>query len=89
MDEAIGPVGQKSFNTGLACGFAQGRRLTAPGQPATQKERFSWQSIGRSLSEADRYKHGGDSKQWDKNMWSDWYIRVAASFIKFYAKESE
>ncbi len=89
MDEAIGPIGQRSFNMGLACGFEQGRRLTVPGKPATQKEGFFWQSIGRSLSAADHYKYGGDSKQWDKNMWSDWYIRVAASFINLYAKESE
>jgi hypothetical protein len=90
MDEAIGPIGQKSFNLGLVCGFSQGRHLTAgAGQPATQQEKFFWKSIGQGFSEGDRYKYGGDTKQWDKNMWSDWYIRVAAGFIKLYAKESE
>jgi hypothetical protein len=90
MDEAIGPIGQKSFNTGLAAGFLQGRHLTGgPGQPATLKEKFFWKSIGQGLSEGDRVYYGGDTTRWRKGMWSDWYIRVAASFIKLYAKESE
>lgn len=90
MDEAIGPIGQRSFNTGLAAGFVQGRHLAAgPGQPATQQEKFFWKSIGQGLSEGDRVYYGGDTSRWRKGMWSDWYIRVAASFIKLYAKESE
>jgi hypothetical protein len=89
MDDAIRKIGQKSFNMGLASGFVQGRHLTEPGKPATQQERFFWKSIGQSLSPGDRIKYGGDSKLWSKNLWSDWYIRVAASFIALYAKESE
>ena len=90
MDEAIGPIGQRSFNTGLAAGFVQGRHLTGgPGQPATLKEKFFWKSIGQGLSEGDRVYYGGDTSGWRKGMWSDWYIRVAAAFIKLYARESE
>ena len=88
MDEAIGPIGQRSFNTGLAAGFVQGRHLTAgPGQPATLKQKFFWKSIGQGLSEGDRVFYGGDTSRWRKGMWSDWYIRVAAAFIKLYAKD--
>jgi hypothetical protein len=85
-DDASGPIGQKSFNMGLACGYVQGRQLTAPGKPPTLKERFFWRSIGQALTDGDRYKYGGDTSTWSANMWSDWYIRVAGIFRQIYVK---
>lgn len=89
MDEAIGKIGQKSFNLGLVSGFIQGRQLTAPGKPSTLQEQFFWKSIGQAMTPGDRVKYGGDAKQWPKSLWSDWYITVAGVFAALYVKTSE
>lgn len=76
-----GVVGQRSHNLGLAAGFVQGRNLTV-GQKT-----FFWQSIGRALTDLDRYEFGGQVSGWPKSLWVNWYMTAAVKFLKLYAKD--
>jgi hypothetical protein len=81
FDDQAGAIAQKAYNLGLASGFVQGRKLT-------QKQRiFFWQSLARELTEGDHAQFAGDHKRWPRLRWVDYYIRMAALFIRLYVKE--
>jgi hypothetical protein len=81
FDEEAGAIAQKAKNVGVAAGFVQGRKLS-------EKQRiFFWQSLAKELTPGDRAYYAGDHKKWPRLVWEDYYIKMAALFIKLYAKD--
>jgi hypothetical protein len=87
FDEGAGRIATKAYNLGLACGFVQGRKLTSRTATRSPKEKFFWKSIDATLSPLDLAPFDGDTRAWSSRTWDDWYILVAARFIKLYVKE--
>lgn len=75
VDEDAGKIAQKAYNQGLIAGFMQGRELTK-----AQREWF-WRDIGHRAGDQS---FRGNSKDWGKQEWIDWYILAAATFSRFH-----
>jgi hypothetical protein len=79
FDQDAGAIAQKAYDLGLASGFIQGRRLTE------KQKKFFWQSISKDLTAGDRANFAGSHERWQRLKWRDYYIVMAAKFIKLYA----